>query len=297
MPKDHENPAPVRGARALWRALRPQQWVKNLLVFTPLLAAHSTVAREYLLACGVFAAFSLCASAAYVINDALDRPHDRKHPRKRHRPLASGALPLAPMLALAALFAAGGIALAFALAPAAGAWVACYALATLAYSLWLKRMLFADVVALAVLYTLRVLAGAAAVDIAPSGWFLAFAMFLFLALALIKRQSELADAPAGGARGRAYRRGDFEALAALGAASGFTSVLVLMLYINGEVAALYARPRWLYLLCPILFYLLGRMTLLARRGAVGDDPVTFVLRDRVSWLCLTAALAVMIAAL
>ncbi|MGR3914635.1 MAG: UbiA family prenyltransferase [Gammaproteobacteria bacterium] len=288
---------PQSGWRALWRTLRPQQWVKNSLVFAPLLAAHESAAQAYLLAGGVFVALSACASAAYVVNDALDRPHDRRHPRKRHRPLAAGALPLAPMLVLAAALSAGGIALAFALGWSAGWWVACYAAAALAYSLWMKRLLFADVVVLALLYTLRVLAGAGVVDIAPSGWFLAFAVFLFLALALVKRQSELIGAPADDAPGRGYRRDDFEVLVALGAASSFAAVLVLMLYIDGEIAARYTHPRWLYLLCPLLIYLLGRITLLARRGVVGDDPVAFVLRDRVSWLCAGGALAVMLAAL
>ncbi|MGR3984216.1 MAG: UbiA family prenyltransferase [Gammaproteobacteria bacterium] len=287
---------PQSGWRALWRVLRPQQWVKNMLVFAPPLAAHETALQVYLLASGVFVALSACASAAYVVNDAVDRPHDRRHPRKRHRPLAAGALPLAPMLALAAALAAGGIALAFALGAAAGWWVASYALVALAYSLWMKRLLFADVVVLALLYTLRVLAGAGVAAITPSGWFLAFAVFLFLALALVKRQSELADASADTAHGRGYRRDDFEALVALGAASSFAAVLVLMLYIDGDVTAHYSHPRWLYLLCPLLIYMLGRVTLLARRGAVGDDPVAFVLRDRVSWLCMAGALAVMLAA-
>lgn len=284
----------------VWRALRPQQWVKNALVFAPILAAHETGLQVYALAAAIFIALSACASAAYILNDSLDRAHDRAHPRKRRRPIAAGELAVTPMRWFAAALMAAGLSLAFAVSAAAAWWVLAYAVLTTAYSLLLKKFLFADVVTLSLLYTLRVLAGVAAAAIPLSGLFLAFAVFLFLALALVKRQAELRELPAAkneSTPGRGYHRDDIGVITALGAASGFTAVLVLMLYITSDTGAEYAHPRLLYLLCPLLIYMLGRIILLAQRGVTGDDPVAFVLRDRVSWACIAAALTVMAAAL
>ena len=261
------------GPRDRFRALRPHQWIKNVLVFVPLAAAHETGAEPYLVAAGMFAALSAVASGTYLLNDLLDLPHDRRHESKRHRPMAAGRVPLLPMIGIGAALSAGGLALAFCLSTAAGLWVLLYLAATCAYSLSLKRKTFIDVVTLAMLYAVRVLAGAAAVSVALSPWLLAFFLFLFLALAIVKRQGELRalrDAGGSASGGRAYLAEDFPVMAALGAASGVASVVILTLYIQSpETGERYARPELLWPICPLLLYWLGRMALLACRGGGG----------------------------
>ena len=295
------------GPRDWFRALRPYQWVKNVLVFVPLVAAHETGAGPYLVAAGVFAALSAVASGTYLLNDLLDLPHDRGHPAKRHRPIAAGKAPLLPMIGLGAALAASGLALAFWLSAAAGLWVLAYLAVTCAYSLSLKRKIFIDVTTLAMLYAVRVLAGGAAVSVPLSPWLLAFFLFLFLALAIVKRQGELRGSGRSASGGRAYLAEDVPVMAALGAASGFASVVILTLYIQSpETGERYARPEFLWLVCPLLLYWLGRMALLAGRGGEegdskqlpgNDDPLIFALRDRTSWLTGLAVLAAFAAAL
>ena len=206
-----------------------------------------------------------------------------------------------PMMALGAALVVGGLAVAFGLSAGAGICVLLYLIVTLAYSLSLKRKLFADVLTLGVLYMVRVLAGGAAVSVTLSPWFLAFFMFAFLALAVVKRQTELHALHESGqpvAGGRAYLAGDLPTMSALGASSAFASVVVLALYIQSpEVRELYVRPEFLWLICPLLIHWLGRMTLLANHGAVDDDPVVFAMRDRTSWLTGLGILTAFTAAL
>ena len=289
------------GPLDFFRALRPHQWVKNTFVFAPLVAAHETQAGVYLVAAGVFAALSACASGAYLLNDLLDLPYDRRHATKRHRPLPAGKVPLLPMMVLGTVLIGGGLAVAFGLSAGAGIYVLLYLIVALAYSLSLKRKIFADVLTLCVLYMVRVLAGGVAVSVTLSPWFLTFFMFCFLALAIVKRQIELHalhQSDLTVARGRAYLIGDLPAMTALGAASAFASVVVLALYIQSpEVREHYARPDLLWLICPLLVYWLGRMQLLANRGAVDDDPLVFTMRDCTSWLTGLSILAVFTAAL
>jgi 4-hydroxybenzoate polyprenyltransferase len=277
-------PRAASPAAAALRALRPHQWAKNLLVFVPVLTAHlafdpAALAHALL----AFVAFCLCASSVYVINDLVDLPSDRAHPRKRHRPFASGALPVisgmiaAPLLALAAFAVAALLPARFLLVLAA------YFALTFTYSLWFKRVELLDVVVLASLYTGRIVAGAFAIAVPLSFWLLAFSMFLFLSLAMVKRHAELALVREQGrmaAAGRGYRVDDLPLLATLGGASGYLSVLVLALYINSrESAALYHAPQLLWLLCPLLLYWISRVWLLTMRGQMHDDPVLFALRD------------------
>ena len=282
------------------RSFRPQHWIKNVLVFVPLVAAHETRGALYLLAAGLFAALSALTSGTYVLNDLTDLPHDRRHPSKRRRPIAAGRVPLLPVIALGATLTAGGLAAAFALSVEAGLWAGLYLIATCAYSLWLKRRIFLDVIVLACLFTIRVLAGAAAVSVDMSTWLLAFCLFFFVALAIIKRQSELHTLLKSGrsaSLGRAYLAEDLSVLAALGASSGLASVMVLALYIQSPtVGELYGRPDFLWLICLLLLYWLGRMALLAHRGEAGD-PMIFTLRDRTSWLTGAGMAAAFAAAL
>jgi 4-hydroxybenzoate polyprenyltransferase/phosphoserine phosphatase len=283
------------------RALRPHQWIKNLLVFVPLAAAHKLGNPELLTkSILAFLAFGLCASSVYILNDLLDLPADRAHSRKRHRPFASGAasVKVGVVLIPALLVAAAGIA---AMLPAAFLpTIAAYYVSTFAYSLWLKGKLMIDVLVLAALYTLRILAGAAAAAIAPSFWLMAFSMFLFLSLAMVKRYSELLDLRNAGVAtvaGRGYEVTDLATVQSLGAAAGYCAVLVLALYINSnDVRTNYAHPNRIWLLCPLLLYWISRMWQRAGRGQMHDDPIVFALRDRISRWVGAAGVLVMLAA-
>ena len=289
------------GALDYLLALRPHQWVKNILVFVPLIAAHETESGPWLVAMAMFVALSACASGTYLFNDLLDLAHDRLSDTKRHRPLASGRTSLLPMVGIGTALVAGGALLGFGLSVTAGLCILLYLAVTLAYSLWFKRLVLVDIVVLALLYGIRILAGAAPLSITPSPWLFAFAMFIFLALAIVKRQRELKrilDSDRSETGGRAYRAEDLPAMAALGAASSIAAVVVLALYVQSpEVNARYGRPEFLWLICPLLIYCLGRMVLLASRGEVDDDPVVFALRDRTSWVVGIVVLAAFGAAL
>jgi 4-hydroxybenzoate polyprenyltransferase/phosphoglycolate phosphatase-like HAD superfamily hydrolase len=281
--------------RTLLKALRVHQWAKNTLIFVPLLASHRFFELPLLWnGLVAFVAFGACASSVYLLNDLFDLPDDRQHPTKRYRPLAAGTLPI-----LHALFLIPGLLMsAFALALWQLPWhfaavLAAYYLLTLAYSLWLKRVVMLDVVTLAILYTLRVVAGAASMALMATFWILTFCMFIFLSLAFVKRYTELHDARQKGTNdksaGRGYYPSDFELLASLGSASGYLSVLVLALYINDAASAtIYRSPEWMWAACPLLLFWLSRVWLLAHRGQMHDDPIVFALRDSVSrWTGLT----------
>ncbi|WP_144299644.1 UbiA family prenyltransferase [Elioraea rosea] len=280
--------------RAVLKAMRPHQWAKNVLVFVPLVAAHRFTELPLLLeATAAFLAMGFVASAGYVANDLLDLQADRAHPRKRRRPLASGALavPHGPLLVGGLL--AAGLAIAAAVSAALALWVLFYLCLTFGYSLWLKQKVLIDVFVLAGLYTHRILAGAIATLIAPSFWLLSLSMFFFLSLAMLKRYSELIDLARDAAergatvRTRGYRAEDTDTLISLGAASGFSAVFVLALYIDSpNVRALYHTPEIFWLWCPLLLYWLSRMWVGARRGVIDDDPLVFALRDRISLLVL-----------
>jgi 4-hydroxybenzoate polyprenyltransferase/phosphoserine phosphatase len=294
-------PANGGGGAAVVRAMRPHQWLKNLLLLVPLVAAHRIAEVELLaIALLAFVSFSLCASSAYVANDLLDLRADRHHPRKRFRPLASGALSLQQGLGLSLLLLASGLGLAAIVSTVFLGIVVLYYVVTLAYSLAIKNRVVADIMVLSGLYTLRIIAGGAAVHIAPSFWLLAFSMFIFLSLAMVKRYSEIAglrDAHRTATVGRGYRTGDLPTLLSLGAASGYTSVLVLALYINSSiVVGLYEQPIFLWGLPPLVLYWVSRLWIGAGRGKIDDDPLVFALRDGVSrWVFVAAALILWLA--
>jgi 4-hydroxybenzoate polyprenyltransferase/phosphoserine phosphatase len=273
-------------AGSLLKALRPRQWLKNLLVFVPMLAGHALTLDALLASAVAFVAFSLCASSAYLLNDALDAQDDRMHPTKRRRPIAAGTLPLALALATSPLLALAAFALCAAFNPLLLGVVGIYFVTTLAYSIQLKRMLMVDIVTLAILYSLRVLGGSAATTIAPSFWLLAFSFFIFLSLALLKRHSELLNLHREGkekTRGRGYSTADKMPIGIMGINSAFVSILIFMLYFNSEnVLDLYAHPAWLLGILPLLVFWLGRLWTLSFRGQVNEDPVLYVSRDKVS---------------
>lgn len=275
-----------------FKALRLHQWLKNVLVFVPLLAAHRVHEPALLLQAALaYLTFGLCASSVYLLNDLLDLPIDREHPRKRLRPFAAGTLPvLAGALAVPALLILAFLLAGIALPPLFAGILLSYFVLTLTYSLFLKQIAMLDTVALAALYTLRIIAGAAATAIVPTFWLLAFSMFIFLSLALVKRHTELLamqDMGQNAARGRGYQVGDLQLLQALGSASGYSSVLVLALYINnGANPALYRHPEVIWLLCPLLLYWISRVWLKTHRGDMHDDPVIFAIQDRVSQMLI-----------
>lgn len=293
--------APSR-LRAVVRALRPYQWTKNLLVFLPLVTAHRLTEAALLgEAALAFVALSLCASGTYVVNDVLDREWDRRHPQKRHRPFAAGTLSAAVGLALAPALVAAGFALALLTLPLPFAGVmAVYLGVTLAYSLRLKRVPALDVVLLGGLYTLRVLGGGAATGIPVSEWLLAFSLFTFLGLALLKRYAELRlmeTDPRAHDNGRGYAVEDVAMLRAIGPATGIMALLVLALYItNPEVTALYDHPERLWLVAPLLFYWTMHLWLTAHRRAMPDDPLLYAVKDPVSYLVGALAAGVLVLA-
>jgi 4-hydroxybenzoate polyprenyltransferase len=275
--------------KSLIKTLRIHQWAKNLLIFVPLLASHRIFESQlFLSGLLAFLAFGLCASSVYLLNDLLDLPDDRLHPSKCNRPVAAGTFPIKHVLFLmpVLLLAAFSLTLFFLPTSFVVALFAYYVL-TLVYSLWLKRMVMIDVIVLAMLYTIRVVAGATAMSLVATFWILAFCMFIFLSLAFVKRYTELCDARQKGqvekTSGRGYYPADFELLASLGSASGYISVLVLALYINDAAdGLLYHDQRWMWAACPLLMFWLSRVWLLAHRGQMHDDPIVFALRDNVS---------------
>lgn len=288
-PVDREFAAAPAGMKAWVKALRLHQWMKNLLLFLPLLGSHQILdpglmMREFI----AFLAFGLCASSVYLVNDLMDLESDRNHPSKRLRPFAAGVLSPLTGIAMAGLLLVSSFAIAAWVAPSFLAWLAVYFGITVTYTFWLKRKEIVDALALAALYTIRVIAGGAAVGLAASFWLLAFSLFLFLSLAFVKRYSELhlmLGQGRGEAKGRGYRTDDLPLLQTLGVVSGFAAVLVLALYINGEsVLRLYSRPEVMWLTVPILLYWITRVWMKTHRGQMHDDPVLFAVKDKVSLL-------------
>jgi 4-hydroxybenzoate polyprenyltransferase/phosphoserine phosphatase len=274
--------------QAVIGAIRVHQWAKNALMFVPMLLAHSLNRATILKTLLAFFCFSLCASANYIVNDLLDIESDRRHPSKRNRPFASGNLPVAAGLAIALLFFGAALLGMRYLPRACAAWFVAYIVSTLAYSLWLKRIVLVDVLVLSGLYTLRMMAGAAATAIPVSAWLTAMSLFLFLSLAMVKRFSELQNLRAGGLtprNGRGYKLVDIDQLRSFGTSSAYASVVIFALYINGrEVISLYHFPQRLWLIAPLLILWLSRVWLLASRGELDEDPVIFALTDRMSLL-------------
>ena len=273
------------------KALRPYQWLKNLLIFIPLLASHQFVNGSLIFhAVLAFILFSLTASSGYLINDLLDLDSDRHHTRKRFRPLASGDLPIQLGIVSAPLLFFAAFTTSLFLMPIAFsiALVIYYAL-TIAYSQFIKRMMVVDTIVLAGLYTVRVIAGSYACELVPTFWILAFSMFLFLSLAMVKRYAELMDARSKGeteqTKGRGYFPDDVEIIANLGSSSGYLSVLVLALYIQDfRTVKMYHTPELIWLACPILLFWISRVWMIAHRGEMHDDPVLFAIKDKASLL-------------
>jgi 4-hydroxybenzoate polyprenyltransferase/phosphoserine phosphatase len=292
-----------RGFDSYLRAMRVHQWLKNLLLFVPLAAAHAwQMGFAPFLHAGLgFLAFSLSASSLYILNDLLDLPMDRVHPRKRTRPFAAGDLPITSGIALMVILLLSGLLIAVVVSPVLLMVLLAYVTLTLFYSLHLKVIALVDVLVLAGLYTLRVIAGAAAIRVVPSFWLLAFSMFIFLSLALVKRCSELQTMLSmnrASVSGRDYHLPDLNYLYSMGIASGYLAVLVLALFVNSpDVAVRYSHPQLLWLLCPSVLYWISRLWLKTGRGEMHDDPLIYSVTDRGSRFIAAASLIVMLLAI
>lgn len=276
--------------KAMVKAFRVHQWVKNALIFIPLLAAHKFTDTHYLLNVVLaFFAFSACASSVYLINDMLDLAEDRQHPTKRKRPFAAGTLSILTGMMSVPFLILVAILLCLFLPPQFSVVLGIYYALTFAYSFSLKRLVLIDVVTLSSLYTIRIIAGAAAIDVPLSFWLLAFSSFLFLSLAILKRYTELLvmkQKSATKALGRGYEVNDLELLASLGGSAGYISVLVLALYINSpEIRALYVNPQLMWPTCLIMLYWISRAWIVAHRGNMHDDPIVFAIKDKTSLVC------------
>ncbi|MFL6090657.1 MAG: UbiA family prenyltransferase [Aeromicrobium sp.] len=292
---------PTGRVRALVKSMRPHQWVKNLLVLVPLFTAQiftdPDAIRHALLA---FTAFCLVASSVYVLNDLADLDNDRHHPEKRNRPFAAGSASLLHGWLLWPLLAVAGFAIAVAFEPwMFTAVLTGYFATTVLYTFWLKRVAVIDVVLLGALYTVRVVAGVAAISVLVSMWLLTFSLFLFLSLALVKRVSELTAARREGnsSRGRGYVNRDLELLASYGVSSSIAAALIFALYVDDpETQRLYQTPELLWAALPILLAWLMRTWIIAHRGLMHQDPIVFAIRDRKSLAAGVLVLAVFVAA-
>ncbi len=281
------------------KALRLHQWAKNALLFVPLVLAHRVLDWDkWMIGVAAFFSFSFCASSVYVLNDLLDLDSDRRHPQKRNRPFAAGTLPVTLGLAVIPVLLGAAFCVSLSLVSKSFTIVLlAYLVTTTLYSSWFNRQPITDILVLAGLYALRLVAGGVAVRVVVSPWLLGFSMFFFLSLAYLKRYVELVNLRESGKihRNRAgYEQGDLQMLLAHGAACGYLSVLVFALYINSaDVTRLYPRPAVLWGICPLLLYWISRVWFIAHRGAMAYDPVVFALKDKVSLALVALSLTLL----
>ena len=275
--------------KVILKAMRIHQWVKNLLIFTALVLSHNWFNANALQSIVyAFFSFGFAASAIYLINDLMDLEADRNHHSKKHRPLASGVLPIQWAIMLVPILLIFSYVLAFQTNADFITVLTTYLILTTAYSLYLKPIALLDVITLTSLYTIRIIAGAMAIDVPVSHWLLAFSMFIFLSLALIKRFSELKNLIQQGetkSLARGYHIDDLPAVSLFGITSGYISVMILVFYIHDlQAGTLYNQPNWLWFVAVAVLYWISHMWLLAFRGQMNEDPVLFAIRDRTSYI-------------
>lgn len=280
-------------------ALRVHQWPKNLLIFIPLLAAHEVTNLDLVIkAVAAFTIFCFLASAVYILNDIKDVNEDKLHPSKRNRPIASGNLSIQAGFSGALILIGISIGAAFGLLGLEFFLVTIsYLLITTLYTYLLRRYWILDVVTLALLYTIRIIAGGVATSLELTFWILAFSMFIFFSLAMVKRFAELRQMSEQGLDNSIYGRGyimeDTNMIASMGSASGYIAVAVLALYINDLSASeLYRWPQLIWLACPVMLYWITRIWMLANRGLITNDPLVFALKDKGSLIVGTFVLVI-----
>lgn len=284
--------------------MRPHQWAKNLFLFVPLITSQLFTARAFAQASWGFAAFCLAASAGYIVNDLIDAPHDRQNPSKRMRPIAAGEVGTGTAIAIALTLLAFSALTAFKLGDSGfGTILGLYLALSISYSTLLKRYFFIDVLTLTTLYSMRIYAGAVAIDVELSPWLAAFALTTFLGLALLKRYVELDEhlrrtgGGGHGPSGRPYHSGTMGVVGLFGRGFGYVSVVVLAFYIaSPKVSRLYHHQPILWILCPLFLWWVHMVWKLASDGRMHHDPVAFAVRDWRSWLIALLALAILLAA-
>lgn len=290
----------TRKASPYVRSARPHQWLKNSLLFVPLLTSHTWMALDRLIAALLaFVAFSLVASSVYLVNDMLDVEADRRHPHKHTRPIASGLVPFQHAGLLSVLLLFCGLVIAATISESFLIILLLYMVVSSSYSVFLKKIVLIDGLCLAALYTLRVISGAVAIEVSLSFWMLAFSTFIFYSLALAKRSAELSSLQETGGMvpGRGYNTSDRSFVDRLGMNSGLLSVLVFALFINSQdVAVQYRHPEVLWALCPLLLGWISYFWLKTDRGQMHHDPVVFAITDRLSMLIVAAGVVVVILA-
>jgi len=286
--------------RSLLKAMRPHQWAKNILIFLPLIFSHSySDASSVLAAFAVFILFSLIASGNYLVNDLLDIEADRAHAKKQKRPFAAARVSpkLGVLVGCALIFFPLIVAFAFVSITEAMILLGYFVLTNL-YSFVLKGYSTIDVITLTCLYTVRILAGAVAINAVMSPWLLNFSLFFFLSLAYMKRYIELSAAAKKNKElsGRNYSVSEMDTVKTFGIANGGLSILTLTLYLNSDyVINSYASPQILWLICPIVMFWIYRAWMWATRDQIDDDPVVFALKDKMSFMIVAIAGVVLIA--
>ncbi len=300
VPVEQVFPSTLRGFSLA--ALRPHQWLKNVLLFVPVFTSHHLLDGPSLVnALIAFVALSMCASSVYILNDLLDIEEDRLHHHKRERPFAAGKASIVGGIVMLVCLLLGAILLAAVVGKGFVLWLGFYYALTLSYSLHLKRVMIVDILLLAGLYTIRIAAGAAAINVALSGWLLGFSMLFFLSLSMVKRYADLIllrnAGVSGNLPGRSYHTRDIRLIQRLGLATAYLAVGVLALYVNSEaVVGLYRDPQLLWLLVPLAFIWVNRVWWAAHQGEIQNDPVLFVIKDHFSQVMLVALALVVFAA-
>lgn len=287
---------------AAFKAIRMYQWVKNSLIFVPLLMSQQFYNIDAVLNVMIaFISFSFLASSTYIVNDLIDIPNDRMHTRKKNRPLASGRLSIPMAIVIAIILFSSSFVIASSVNAAFFYGLVFYLVLTLLYSFKLKSYILMDTISLSLLYTTRIFVGALVINIMPSVWLIAFSMFMFLSLALVKRCSELQTLGLENKNrtpGRDYTVSDTYILASMGVTSGFVSVLVVALYLNDvESISQYTYPEILWSVCPLLLYWIGRMWIKTFRDEMHDDPIVFTIKDKGSLFCIVSILVIIISAI
>lgn len=277
------------------KTIRIHQWVKNILIFMPMVLAHQILnVTAISLGIKAFLAFSCIASAIYIVNDIFDIESDKKHPIKSKRPLPAGQITLTTAYGLVAVLSVGALVISFYINRSFLVVIIIYAALTILYSSWLKRIYVLDILLLSLFYVLRIVAGAFAINVEITNWLVAFSLFFFMSLALVKRHEEvsgLSNSSQGSVPGRDYQVQDIHMLLILGPVSGLLSVLVLMLYIaDQQIIDKYTHPIWLWAVSVLLLYWISRIWFMANRHLIHSDPIVYALKDGPTYIVGVLAL-------
>ncbi|MGI6681309.1 MAG: UbiA family prenyltransferase [Bdellovibrionota bacterium] len=281
--------------------IRTYQWVKNLLIFIPLILSHKFLNIDLVLkAIVAFFSFSFLASSVYIINDIFDINADRMHPSKKHRAIASGDIPISLGLKTVIFLIPFSIVISLSLGKEFLLILTLYFITTTLYSIFFKKIVLVDILILSLLYTVRILAGGVALNIALSPWLAMFSLFMFFSLACAKRYAELYAVKNNlqhKIMGRGYQASDLEQIQIFGSSSGYIAVLIFALYIQSDVSVrLYKTPSFLWGLCPLMLYWISRVWLISHRGQMEQDPIIFAMKDKASYIILVFVVIIFVVA-